>query len=604
MYDEAAELGDEIDKLRHTISSAGHDLNELRHSEQQLLADMADNRRAQLHLLDVILLSTSSIREERGAEIDRLVDDMSVRTVADERELVAEKDRLRIDRSQLERESTVLEEEAGNIDRAIQQQCEEANAAKQQVDAKLECLRGEIAELEKLLAIKRAEERVLMDTQEGAVLQIEEVRRKFDRQVQRIREWRSSIEAMRQACEEEEAKVAAIEAEWISRCKYLESLHAERENVANDMDSEVSLIRWTIEQILAIEQLTGPAAHDDGAHNELNGSEGGGGFSELATLEESIRTLTAQIATGKKARELLSANLADYTREVRDIEDRMPRMELEKKSFAASRQFREAAAVASLVKDAAARKECLLQLMESTSSTLVSSSNEIVQQEQTLMSLSQEFDSLKKSKALKKIASIERNIRSIERDCATLIHKLSPSYASDIATLCRLIIDTALAELAANLDSIKRNTGCSQAEHDEVAITNNDDVATEDAQHTDDASSGAEGNVDALSSDINVTRSTSTAPVAVGISDDTPTETLIADVHTEHSGEPPSTVPYDEFISKITGLQSTLATLAGEVDAAVEDEDYERAAALDDEKRAIQAEIKKIQEKLLGLGIE
>jgi hypothetical protein len=223
------------------------------------------------------------------------------------------------------------------------------------------------------------------------------------------------------------------------------------------------------------------------------------------------------------------------------------------------------------------------------------------------MSLTQKFDSLKKSKALKKISSIKRNILSIERDCASLMHEFSPSYASEVATVCRLIIDTGLTELAANLDSIKRNTDCSQAEDEGVAITNNDDVATEDAQPTDDTSIGTEGNVDVPLSDSNITprTSTDTAPAAtVDISDDNAAEAVTASAPTEHKDAPPSTVPYDEFISTIRELESALAGLTGEVDAAVEEEDYERAAALDDEKRVIQGEIKKIQEKLLGLGVE
>ena len=288
----------------------------------------------------------------------------------------AELERIGLEKGHFEREEKALSGDSERTEEAIRTQTGDLSSRKQELESSMDDLSEEIRILQEQLALKLAAQQQLardLDLVDG---KIGEVRKKYDRQLQRISDRQHALQQSKAECLEEESAVlaeqAAMEAQAAEHLRKKQEATAWATSLVADIQvADVLLDKLkpsgalTNAQIATISPLE--TATEDATTTELKRS-----MDAISYLLNKKRLQTTELHSQRD----------DLVSESRRLADLALVLDAEKKSHAAAKRFKEAAAAAKELKEVQAAKEVADASIEGTDSAVASTSLEIAQLEE------------------------------------------------------------------------------------------------------------------------------------------------------------------------------------------------------------------------------
>jgi len=290
----------------------------------------------------------------------------------------AELERISLEKGHFEREEQALAGDSERTEEAIRTQTGDLSARKMGLEASMDTLSEEIRLLQEQLSLKLAAQQVLAADLSAVDGKIGEVRKKYDRQLQRISDRQSALQLSKAECLEEESLVVreqrALEAAAAARKHSKQAAAAWASSLEVDIEiADVLLAQLKVP--LGSASSSTPMASikpidsvvDDAASAELRRN-----LEAISYLLNKKRSLVAE----------LQAQGADLSGESRRLADLVPVFELEKKTHAAAKRFKEAAASAKELKEVQIAKETVDAKIEEVNFAVTATAAEIVQLEE------------------------------------------------------------------------------------------------------------------------------------------------------------------------------------------------------------------------------
>jgi hypothetical protein len=278
--------------------------------------------------------------------------------------LSVEEQRIQMEKSHCEREQATLQSESAVVEEAINTQVGDQLEKKKDLEIQSFAVQEEIRRLEEQLALKRAEEVDINKQIKQIDTKILEVRKKYERQLARIAERRETLSKAQSECAYEDSIVAenrnkmdsivssALESYRIlsiqAETKQQEVILAETfmkdvQLSVEDDDHSFSLdYSWYITESEEIYRCFSSGDHLSSSSKDL--------IDRVSSLENSIHLFEKQAEEYRTLKEVAQTRW-------KSLVETIDRLEVEKKSYATNKRFKEAASTAKELKEAGEAKD-------------------------------------------------------------------------------------------------------------------------------------------------------------------------------------------------------------------------------------------------------
>lgn len=356
-FESADALSVKLELLRDDIKKSAERVVSL--SAQITAADegLDKSRREQATLLEATIKGLSNLRRQQQEEVEKYSRSHRKRLSAEEARVKAEEERVNMERSGVAREEAALDEEKREIEAVIMSQTEEVQASKEEMELRLMGVTAEIRSLEKALAEKRQQEKDLKSDLAVVETKIGEVRKKYDRRLQRIHERVVDLNSDSQACKREEDAIQQM------RLSY----EADRDKFAK---TEADIDRWLESVQSEIDVASELRSTLDFVRKPVAATKDPEAEAALVTLKQSVVKADAALNNSITALRGVHDKIGQLTDEDSDITEKIPILESEKKAHATNKRFKEAAAVAKTLKSMMSRKDEIAEFLQSSAGEL------------------------------------------------------------------------------------------------------------------------------------------------------------------------------------------------------------------------------------------
>lgn len=147
-----------------------------------------------------------------------------------------------MEKSHIEREEGALQEEESTTETAIASQSSDIICKREEAQKNYDAVGSEIEMLEKTLEIKRMEHTKLRGELRMYDSRVVEVRKKYDRQLQRIHDRRSAVNSAKHECEVEETQALMERQTYEERVKVAQQDVARLREWCCRLDAELPII--------------------------------------------------------------------------------------------------------------------------------------------------------------------------------------------------------------------------------------------------------------------------------------------------------------------------------------------------------------------------
>lgn len=347
------EIDVNIDHIKMLKVSAVNLSNSFQLSRQSLL-DRIASEQSELDSVKVALENELSVSSLSGAENRSCVDEL------EESRLRAEQERISLEKSHFEREEEALSNELQVTEEAIRTQSGDFQTSREAVELNLLSVQSEIKRLEQQLLVKRQEERSLLLDLTQVETKIGEVRKKYERQLQRIHDRSQALASTKFECLSEERALTIEHEIYLAKIRQVVETRAALTRwtsaVGRNLDALLTFIDGIKhnDELLASQQrsllsLVSSISSCDSTDVDRNG------------LQDSLDQCYISLLGAQKVLEGLESQMTALTTESHSISEQIPKLEVEKKTHATSKRFKEAAAVAKDIKDFLLRRDVIDQ---------------------------------------------------------------------------------------------------------------------------------------------------------------------------------------------------------------------------------------------------
>mmetsp|Transcript_13150 Transcript_13150/g.19916 ORF Transcript_13150/g.19916 Transcript_13150/m.19916 type:complete len:1217 (-) Transcript_13150:1275-4925(-) len=263
---------------------------------------------------------------------------------ADTKRLAAENERLVADLKNIERDETFVAEEKEELEASITEQTGGIEVLRDAASAKLKGVNDEIEELRRQLEEKEmqaAEMKMELHRHEES---IENIRGTFSRQLTRLVKKEAAIKESRKewAAEESSYKLSRLEHEQ-EVTAHSEALVAHDKLVSQIKDE--TIIAEKLSKVIGEEIIISAVESNDASEDEVTLAQ-----AEVLRCEAAVDEANQLLMTAK-------ASIDNLRDEIGTIEVRVPILEAEKKQAASKRDFKAAGKASKTIKELLARKE-------------------------------------------------------------------------------------------------------------------------------------------------------------------------------------------------------------------------------------------------------
>ena len=345
-FEKADALSGEIDELRRKSKSIEDRISII--IDQLAIAngqmDLICNQRSVV--LEQMLERFDELINQQEVEKCRLMRDKDGFQESENTRLVTEEERIALEKVHVDKEDQSLYEELKVIEDAISSQTLDISVTQRENDIKMKEITTEIKELEERLAQKREEEKLLLENINSLDARVKEVRRKYERQLTRIEDRQSTLSKSKSECDHESSTIK------VERDRYFTHLHLQTV-VIEHLDKWMKAVSLEMVVLVKVKNVLFDSKNmKHAAISSLEAEE-----TDLVSTRKDCSTVNSSILKALSEKSCLQLTIEHLEVEERELNDKLPKLESEKKSHASARRFKEAGAVAKDIKDMSSRVE-------------------------------------------------------------------------------------------------------------------------------------------------------------------------------------------------------------------------------------------------------
>lgn len=350
-FEGADALNAEVEACEQEVCKHEQILDDLRVSVRLLEETFAQERSECVVNLHREAASLQMIKEQLDLVVSQAQKSFEKQFVMEHARIEAELERIGLEKSHFEREEQALESDSDRTEEAILAQTGDLSVMREEFHGAMSLLDAEIKALQEQLALKQAEKFTLSANLQDVDGKIGEVRKKYDRQLQRICDRRSDLQKSKSECQKEEDVVLQEQAALEAQVAMNRSNGDQAKEWSRCLEEDGAVVNSFLKSLTTIKSTS---TCEIASIRSLESSDGDMDIEEIRRNSEAILYLR-----GKKQ---ASANEFQVRRDSLMLEskrfgEQMPQLENEKKAHAAAKRFKEAAAASKSLKDIQSAKE-------------------------------------------------------------------------------------------------------------------------------------------------------------------------------------------------------------------------------------------------------
>ena len=462
-----------------------------------------------------------------------------------------------MDLKHLERDEGLVEEERKELEGTIQEQTSDMEKLRDQAKERLERVNEEIQDLRALL---EAKENLAAELQSDFAAQetaISKIRSKFSRQLARLENKLTALKANRKEWESEKQHHDHLKSSHESAIKAHSEALTAHEEMMKIIQEEISTAEKVEEMIVSeiVEAETREAADE--------------ASSELRELQADVLKCEAAADEANQVLMAAKATVSNLRDELEHIEKQIPELEEQKKAAAASRDFKSAAKASKEIKEISVRKERLQEELNGEAvdrqSAAEANFEKIVGELEAKKSLAEAEE---KEGASKKLANLGERISRMYA-----VKRQVCSGENTVESVAASVLDSEIEALKARGAALGSKFGG----WDEILAAINSQI------EADNANAKAE---DVAGAGVVSDRDDEDAPLPISPvadkQDEAGDDDNNDDSETKEDCDGESELNKEEAIAAYLQAKADLASAEKDLDIAIEEENYDAAADLDD----------------------
>eukprot|EP01038_Epipyxis_sp_PR26KG_P010494 gene10494-14105_t len=425
-FDKADAITTQIEELSLLVQQQTENLRQIKFSSNQVPTALERERIHHLSRIETISNSLNASKNIILNELEKNDEEKKLRFEVEEARLRAEYDRITMEKSHIEREEEALSNDIKVTDEAIRSQSGDFYNKRSEIEITVFAVQAEIRQLEEQLALKRNEETRLLKDVQLIDSRINEVKKKYDRQLSRIQDRKEALNITKEECLQEESLLKSEQ----------DSFQNEQKNALHDSMGITKFIKGMEIDLSVLEIVGGLNLKENKEQmtsviclllendNNVFIENENGNDSELIRLTETMHSIIAELQHLNTSVKDLDDEVENCLYETKVILENIPKLEIDKKSHATAKRFKEAAAVAKEIKDLSSRKEELDGQIESIQIKKESHIKLISETDEKLLQISEKLNVARKSQDLKRFDNIFKQLQHLKNQIIITRSKL------------------------------------------------------------------------------------------------------------------------------------------------------------------------------------
>lgn len=466
-FDRADMMTSPIESTRGEIEKKVGLIDTLQQQALQVEATFAAQRQQVVLVINQTFSELTAVKDQLMVEAAELESQQVEGNELEEIRIRVEEERISLEKSHFEKEETALAEELRVTEDAIKSQSGAVQVKKEEIEISLLSVQGEIKLLEQQLAAKRNEEQQLQKELTLVDTKITEVRKKYERQLQRIQDRSYALAETKRECLAEEAAL-------------MQEKEAYARQAQEALDARESFVGWTRSvrddlQVMDLFVKNTEKAEEDFRllTNSVATSAGdqsrSGGDDKTAALQAAQNEALSALNQATTCETEMRQQMEDLSAEGRAILEQIPKLEAEKKAHAGAKRFKEAAAVAKDIKDGQSRKDEIDLKIEELARAVVVAGEEVARAREAYNEASRALKDVQREVDIQRCRSLlarAKELRSLLKKVSRVkvsmgSYKLSASLSSSVNDVSAKVAAFFTSELSDVLEVAR----CIQREH-------------------------------------------------------------------------------------------------------------------------------------------
>jgi hypothetical protein len=445
-FESADALTSQLERVREEVNQTEKLQSELKQNSISIESEIAELRKAQFDLMDRSVKGLGNLKRQQEEELMSYIEKSTTELNKLNEKIKSEEDRISLEKNHVEREESVILEESETIEKAIHSQTSQVQEHKDELDMQLLGVSSEIKNLEMLLIAKKEEEKRIRSELVLTESKIDEVRKKYERQLQRIYDRSSAIASAKNECLKEESSIRKDREVFNAREEGINSIRYDIENWLLNMKQELDMT-GTIQDVLAglnsndeVEVL--PTVSVDTSN--INALQ-----HEVLIAEDVYFVSQTSLKAAKDRVEALRNEDAE-------ISEKIPQLETEKKSHASNKRFKEAASVANTLKALSTRREDIVELLRAAESSIVNAEQAVVDAQTTLDTAMKAFKNAEREIDVLKLDRTVSRVKVVRKACDS-VRKAIELEVNDtgIAAISLFLLEAELKVISSDFTMIR-----------------------------------------------------------------------------------------------------------------------------------------------------
>ena len=572
-FERAHSLGETIVELVAFVSGTQKKIAVLKEEARAVAAQLLDAVDTLAPVLGSLMGNLRDTSKEQAEERKRLEMEVEMQRSAERDRLDTEAARLALKTDKVRRDEERLAEENTVVEADIASQLGDVQVRRNELEIKRFSLLSEIKELERQLQIKRDEEAANVASAAELDVQIDSVRSGFERQLVLLKDRRTRIEHTREECSNDEADIARGESQLDAEALRLAGLREDSDAWSTALAGELALAK-VVQAADLLAPGAAPAPADDGSADPERSQNG------TAALHEELAEASMQLGLALQEEQKHADNLLALETEGKDIDDRLPKIETEKKAHAAARRFKEAGAAAKDMQALQTRKDALaaevtmaIESVETGREAVRAATERREAAMRTLQEVQRSTDIARYIQLQKQKLYLDGVLSEVENVTVDMMN-VSLQVRSPAAVLVRAALDALKFEMEAILEvhSLSESDICgldqNRGASDTAGINSSQSVVDTEMQDED------------ASAAVAVAEAETEADAETEAEAEAEAE---AEVETDAADADAEAAIREARISAAVEVLARVDAVTARIDEAVSAEDFEQAASLDEE---------------------
>lgn len=358
-YEQAEKLNQVIKDMELVIVQTSTEIAKNTSLYQSYESDKTEIYTSQKKFLGEVQLKATDRKITEENELTKYKAEKLQLKANQERKFADETQRLADEKARLESEESLLASEKDETESRINQHTHELQEEKDTAETELATILSEIEELERTLALKKMQRQQLQSTIEACEEQIKERMAAFQDEIMVVELKVNKLEQAKAKAERETENLESAHADFVIQ-------HENAEKEAEAWEQRNHRLQTCLDDLKSRqERLERLAAVRETylARIEEN-------TKLLKVKQEELQETEDYARTVKEADEEIRHKFVQKRDRLSELEVKIPKLEAEKKAFASSKQYKDAARLANEVKVAITERESLLEDIEKVRSSM------------------------------------------------------------------------------------------------------------------------------------------------------------------------------------------------------------------------------------------